>query len=236
MEENDTKIIPALQAPEGVDSNFIDPPTLMPAVIVTSVVVLTLMTLFVAARFFVKIFIVRKHHIEDWLCYWAFLGVVTYTGILIYVEDYGFARHQWDVTISRFQHIMYYINILYCIYSPTTLPAKLSVLFQIKRIFTTRERNTVYWVVWGSIIANIIFYLGLFFSYVFTCWPREKIWMGDAVEGQCIDPISSNLAAGILNIISDVEALLLPAWGIWHLNMPIRQKLVVFAVFGMGSM
>ncbi|KAF2194085.1 hypothetical protein K469DRAFT_709590 [Zopfia rhizophila CBS 207.26] len=234
MAETDLNRIPALQPPDGTTSNFVDPPTLMPAVIITSIVVLTLMTVFVAARAFVKTFIIREQHIEDWLCYWAWAGVVTYTGILIYIEDYGFARHQWDVTAAMMQHIMYYINILYCVYSPTTLPAKLSVLFQIKRIFTTKEKNVVYWVVWGSILANAIFYTGLFFSYVFQCWPREAIW-NPSVHGKCVSGVSSNLAAGILNLISDVEALLLPAWGIWHLNMPIKRKLSVFAVFGVGS-
>jgi hypothetical protein len=127
---------------------------------------------------------------------------------------------------------MYYVNILYCVYSPTTLPAKLSVLFQIKRIFTTPERDIVYWVVWASIIFNTIFYSGLFFTYVFTCWPREAIWN----PGRCISAVSSNMAAGVLNLISDVEALLLPAWAIWHLHMPVERKMAVFAVFSVGMM
>ncbi|KAF2278706.1 uncharacterized protein EI97DRAFT_362414, partial [Westerdykella ornata] len=225
---------PALPPPKGTQSNFIDPPTLMPEVIITASVVLLLMTLCVAARAFVKFFILGQHQIEDLLCYWAWAGVVTYTGTLIYICNYGFARHQWDISRGMFEHIMYYINILYCVYSPTTLPAKLSVLFQIKRIFTTREKNIVWWVVWISIIANIIFYSGLFFSYVFTCWPREAIW-NPGVHGSCISSVSSNLAAGILNFLSDLEALLLPAWGIWCLNMPVTKKLAVFAVFGVGS-
>lgn len=235
MTEEDPSKTAVLLPPDGLESNFINPPTLMPAVIITSVVLLTLMTACVAARAFVKTFIVRRQHIEDWLCYWAWAGVVTYTGILIYIEDYGFSRHQWDVTKFMMQHILFYLNNLYCIYTWTTLPAKLSVLFQIKRIFTTPEKNIVFWVLWASIIANIIFYVGLFFSYVFQCWPREKVW-NDGVQGHCVSAVSSNLAAGILNFISDLEALLLPAWGIWHLHMPIKRKVAVFAVFGVGSM
>jgi hypothetical protein len=225
----------AMEPPNGMQSNFVDPPTLMPAVIVTAAVALTLMTVCVAARAYVKAVILRKQQIEDWLCYWAWAGVVTYTGILVYIENYGFARHQWDVTLDMFQHIMYYINILYCVYSPTTLPAKLSVLFQIKRIFTTPEKDIVFWVVWGSIIANTVFYSGLFFSYVFACWPREAIW-NTSISGKCISSVSSNMAAGILNLISDLEALLLPAWAIWHLHMPVERKVAVFAVFGVGTM
>lgn len=87
-----------------------------------------------------------------------------------------------------------------------------------------------------SIVINIIFYLGLFFSYVFQCWPREKIWLGDTVEGKCTDAIQVNLSSGVLNIISDVEALLIPAWAIWHLSMPIKRKLAAFVVFGVSLM
>jgi hypothetical protein len=207
----------------------------MPAVIITTTIALTLMTLCVCARAYVKTFIVRRHQIEDYLCYWAYAGVITYTGILIYIEDYGFARHQWDITSGMFKHIMYYINILYCVYSPTTLPAKLSVLFQIKRIFTTPEKTSVFYVVWVSIIANAVFYTGLFFSYIFACWPREAIWNPD-VKGACVSSVSSNMAAGTINFLSDLEALLLPAWAIWKLHMPVERKVAVFAVFGVGSM
>lgn len=28
-------------------------------------------------------------------------------------------------------------------------------------------------------------------------------------------------SSGVLNIVSDVEALLIPAWAIWQLSMPI---------------
>ncbi|KAI6080764.1 hypothetical protein F4821DRAFT_273628 [Hypoxylon rubiginosum] len=230
----DINSIPALDPPDDIESDFVNPPTLMSAVIGTSVTVLTLSFLFVSARVFIKIRIVRDHHIEDWLCYFALVGLAVYVAILIYIENYGFARHQWDVTVAQFMHIMYYLSVLYCIYSPVTMAAKLSVLFQIKRIFTTGARDLVYWVIITSIVANSIFYTGLFFSYVFQCWPRAHIWDMN-VPGYCISATSANLASGILNLISDVEALLLPAWAIWHLKMPIKQKLAAFAVFGVGS-
>ena len=123
---------------------------------------------------------------------------------------------------------------MYALYSPITLAAKLSVLLQIKRIFTTKERTLFWWVIWGSIIGNVLFYAGLFFSYVFQCHPREKIW-NSSIEGHCVDAIGLNLASGILNVISDIETLLLPIWGIWNLQMPMKKKIGVIAVFGVGS-
>ncbi|KAK7737390.1 hypothetical protein SLS53_006695 [Cytospora paraplurivora] len=226
---------PALTPPDGQTSNFINPISLMPAVIATATLVYVVSTVSVLARLFIKAYIVRAHHIEDFLSYFAWAGLTTYTSLLLYIEHYGLARHMWDVPLVQLPHILYYVNVLYCIYGPTTAAAKLSALFQIKRIFAITSHNRVWWVVIVSIVANGIFYTGLSLSYVFECWPREKIW-DSTVPGLCINGNSSNLAAGILNLISDTEALLLPAWAIWHLQMPIRRKLNAYAVFAVGSL
>jgi hypothetical protein len=231
----DANTTPALSPPQGQTSNFTNPNTLMPAVIVTATLVYLITTVAVAARLFIKAYIMPACHIEDFLSYFAWAGLMTYTSLLLYIEHYGLSRHMWDVRLVQLPHMLYYVNILYCLYGPSTAAAKLSVLFQIKRIFATTGRNLVWWVVITSITLNVIFYLGLFLSYVLTCWPREKIW-DITVPGKCINSNSSNLAAGILNLISDTEALLLPAWAIWHLQMPIKRKLHAYAVFGVGSM
>ncbi|KAI0811398.1 hypothetical protein GGR55DRAFT_99883 [Xylaria sp. FL0064] len=188
---------PALMPPGNLLPNFTNPPTLMVPVTVICVLVYILPTAFIIVRIFTKSYLAVGHHIEDWLSYFAWAGLVTYTSILFYIEDCGFARHQWDLSVRQFRHVMYFINILYCIYGPTTLAAKLSILFQIKRIFACGLKEAVYWVTVASIVANIIFYTALFFSYVFQCWPRERIWNSD-VPGRCISAVSSNLAAGIL--------------------------------------
>jgi hypothetical protein len=109
------------------------------------------------------------------------------------------------------------------------------VFFQLKKIFTTGHRGIVYWVIVGSLVANIVFYTAMFFLYVFTCWPREKIW-NPSIEGRCVDSNKLNMAMGILNVLSDAEAFIVPAWAIWQLNMKLRRKVAVFAVFGAGAM
>ncbi|KAI3338734.1 hypothetical protein F4824DRAFT_458651 [Ustulina deusta] len=230
----DPDTTPALVPPAGQLPNFTNPVTLMIPVRATCALVFIIPSLFVITRIFTKSYLSQGHYIEDWLSYFAWAGLITYTSILFYLEEYGFARHQYDLSITQFSHVLYILNILYCLYGPTTLAAKLSVLFQIKRIFTSGIKETVYWVTVASIIANLIFYTALFFSYLFQCWPRERIWNSN-VPGRCISATSSNLAAGILNLVSDLEALLLPAWAIWHLRMPVKRKLAAFAVFSIGS-
>ncbi|VUC25798.1 unnamed protein product [Clonostachys rosea] len=231
MDPTNTSVI---SPPPGTSSNFIDPPDQLAAVYVTSALVLVLATVGLSARLFVKLFIIPDNRIEDYLSYFAYASFVAYVAVIVHLSRMGLTRHMYDITLAQIPNILYWTNIVYCIYSVPTAAAKLSVLFQLKSIFTTGARNSIYWVIVVSIAINIIFYLGLFFSYVFQCWPREKIWLGDTVEGRCTDAIQVNLSSGVLNIISDVEALLIPAWAIWHLSMPVKRKLAAFAVFGVS--
>ena len=126
------------------------------------------------------------------------------------------------------------MNIVYVLYGPATAAAKLAVLFQIKRIFTTTKKDAFFTIVWISIILNACFYTSVFFFFLFQCWPREAIWNSD-VQGKCINSVAGDFVAGIGNILSDLEALLLPAWAIWHLKIKVKTKLSIFAVFAIGS-
>jgi hypothetical protein len=84
-------------------------------------------------------------------------------------------------------------------------------------------------------VANALFYTSIFFLYIFTCWPREIIW-NSIVEGRCVDSNKLDMAMRTLNIISDAEAFLVPAWAIWQLNMKLGRKVAVFTVFDVGAM
>ncbi|KAI1819399.1 hypothetical protein F4861DRAFT_534477 [Xylaria intraflava] len=231
MDPTNTSVIPP---PPGTQSNFINPPDQLAAVYVTSAIVLALPTIGVSARLFVKLFVIPGHRTEDYLCYFAYASFVPYVAVILHLSGLDLTRHMYDITLAQIPKILYWTNIVYCIYSIPTAAAKLSVLFQLKSIFTTGSRNAVYWVIVVSIVINVIFYASLFFSYVFQCWPREKIWLGDAVAGRCTDAAKVNLSSGILNIISDVEALLIPTWAIYHLSMPIKRKLAALSVFGVS--
>ncbi|KAI1362097.1 hypothetical protein F5Y08DRAFT_285099 [Xylaria arbuscula] len=231
MDPTNTSVIPP---PTRTESNFVNPPNQLVAVYVTSALVLALPTIGVAARLWVKLFIVPGHRIEDYLSYFAWAAFVPYVAVILHLAEMNLTRHLYDITQAEFPNILYWTNVVYCIYSVPTAAAKLSVLFQLKSIFTTGARNTVFWVIVVSIVVNVIFYASLFFSYVFQCWPREKIWLGTLVKGTCTDATKVNLSSGILNVISDIEALLIPAWAIWHLSMPVKRKLAAFSVFGVS--
>ncbi|KAI1338899.1 hypothetical protein F5Y15DRAFT_101395 [Xylariaceae sp. FL0016] len=244
----DLSTIPAYPPPDGVTPDFNAGTTrVMADVIVAAVFVLLATTAFVGTRAGIRARIYHKHYVEDWLCYVSFIFLVAFAAVLIHVADLGLARNRWDITAATFMGVTYYMNVLSCLYCFMTLAAKASVLLQIKRIFNTRRRDAVHWVVMVSMAFNVVFYTAFFFVAVFQCWPRDAIW-DPRIKGTCIgssstsggssneidSASSSYIASGALNLFSDIEALLLPAWAIFHLKMPIRRKLEAYTVFAFG--
>jgi hypothetical protein len=235
MTSTDLNQTPALAPPPGLTTNFINPPTLMPAVIVGTTIIHICTVPFILARAYVNIYIIKEFRIEDYLSYLCYCGCIAYTAVIVHAESIGMARHMWDITLTTSTNISYLSNIVFICYTATGGLAKTVVFLQLKNIFTTGLRGVVFWVIVGSLAANALFYTAMFFFYVFTCWPREKIW-NSAVEGRCIDSNQLNMAMSTLNVISDVEAFVVPVWAIWQLRMEFQQKIAVMSVFGVGAM
>ncbi|KAF2727642.1 hypothetical protein EJ04DRAFT_547175 [Polyplosphaeria fusca] len=230
----DPNTTPALPPPDGIESNFENPPTLMPALIAGTTLIHLTTFLFIAARLFVVLAVTKKPRVEDYLAILAYLCLIGYTGAIMYAETLGMEHHMWDITLAMLPDILRTCNTVFCFYTAAGGFAKTVVFLQIKRIFTTPHRGVVFWVIVCSLVANAIFYTAMLLLYIFTCWPREKIW-NPTVEGRCIDSNRLNMAMGVLNVISDVEAFLVPAWAIWQLNMKLKQKISVFVVFSVGA-
>lgn len=65
------------------------------------------------------------------------------------------------------------------------------------------------------------------------CKPREKLW-NLLLPGHCFDFNSLFTATGVFNVLSDFAILILPIHPLWKLQMPLKRKLSVAAVFATG--
>lgn len=225
----------AMPPPRGLQSNFVDPPTMMPVVIAGTIIIHIFTVPFLFARIYVNIFVSKRLHVEDYLCYLSYFGCIAFTSAVVFAESVGMARHVWDIPLTSLPRIIYTRDIIIISYTVSGGLAKTMVFLQLKKIFTTGAYDAVFVVVVGSLVANGLFYMAMLFMYVFTCLPRKKMW-DPTVKGHCLDSNKLNLAMGSLNLISDFEAFIVPAWAIWHLNMELKRKFQVFAIFGVGAM
>lgn len=82
--------------------------------------------------------------------------------------------------------------------------------------------------------VNLGFYVAITLVEILSCSPREKYWNVLMTTGHCLDVNDANISAGAVNSFSDFVILLLPLSVIWRLQMPLKRKIGVSAVFLTG--
>ena len=133
------------------------------------------------------------------------------------------------MTVLQYEN---YIIVSYCL---VAFLAKFSILLQLQHIFVASHRQPVYYVIYALIWANLAFFATLMFVGIFQCIPREKIW-NQTMPGRCISLDVLLLAPAGINMTSDVAILVLPIILVYRLQITLRKKTTIAAVFGSGAM
>ena len=112
---------------------------------------------------------------------------------------------------------------------------KFSILLQYLHIFAPFRLQGALW--WGfriTITINFMCYGLLLLAGVFLCSPFVKVWAVLSTVGHCVDGNAMYIATGAVNVFTDFTVLLLPQGAIWKLQLPLKRKLGVSALFLVG--
>ena len=159
----------------------------------------------------------------------------------------------WDLQLKDFFRVLYvrsprgdcvffeinefqWLNISAIVYGIVLFLIKLSILLQYLRIFVpTRKGNmSLFIAIHVTIWIVFLFYFAITVVEIFLCTPRKKIWNPLLPRGHCLDQNAPYLGTGIFNIISDFAILVLPIAPIWKLQMAVKKKLMIAAIFAAG--
>ncbi|KAI8231591.1 hypothetical protein K4K56_002249 [Colletotrichum sp. SAR 10_98] len=149
------------------------------------------------------------------------------------VLNYGlgqdiFKLHPYQITM--FLKLLFVLQLFYIL---DLAVIKASIICLYLRVFSIRSFRTVLWCTQG-----FNFLLG--FSYVLLslvqCQPLNHYWNGwdGRHPGKCADLNLIGLTHVGFNIGLDVWMLILPASQVYKLNLPLKKKLGVMAMFGVG--
>lgn len=129
-----------------------------------------------------------------------------------------------------------WVNVTGIIYTTTVCLIKESILAQYLRIFVPNRHGNMalYVAIQVSIWSILIFYLSVTVFEIAMCSPREKIWNPLMTTGHCFDSAALYIAVGFFNILSDIMILVLPIAPIMRLQMPLKRKILMIAVFATG--
>lgn len=118
------------------------------------------------------------------------------------------------------------------IYNTALIVAKLSILLQYLRIFTTKSMRIACY----CLIAFLCTYgTWTILSAWLNCIPVAKFW-DETVQGHCLSKKGLWFSNSAIHIFTDIMMIIYPMPALKSLNLPKRQKIAVMGIFSLGGL
>ncbi|KAF2804604.1 uncharacterized protein BDZ99DRAFT_467286 [Mytilinidion resinicola] len=202
------------------------------ALLVLAAVFMSITVLFVAMRLFTRLVFMKNMGPDDYLICVAVIFAIVCSSTPIAAIKYGLGSPIKDQTpgeVAPYQKLTLTSSVSY---SFSALFIKLSLLTFYTRL--SPERSFLIMVYVAMFIVTG-FGIGSIVAVLVQCIPLSMLWNPNQ-EGHCFHIINFYYANAALNIITDVGILLLPMKLLWGLHMPIRQRISLCGLFGLGSL
>ncbi|KAJ8115012.1 hypothetical protein ONZ43_g4767 [Nemania bipapillata] len=228
---------PALDTPDGVEANFMNPPNMNALADGLLIAAVTITSLAVLVRIHSWVFVMK--HLRDRLeAVLVIIGFGSYVGFaycLLHISRFeiGWWVHKWDVTLGDTIGFTYWVYIAGLLYNSGIAPVKVAILVEWMRIFSPRSHNAFFWLCHIGLWLNVVYYIVAIIVESLQCTPREHIW-DPTVKGTCLDARALEVITSI-NVVSDVIMLAAPQFVIWQLKLSTwnRVGLVLICVIGL---
>ncbi|KAF2439773.1 hypothetical protein P171DRAFT_524858 [Karstenula rhodostoma CBS 690.94] len=221
-----------LEPPQGQSRHSANPEDNSSQVIVAGVATTVVASLALAARIFARLHVLKNAGSDDYLAIVAMCLSLAFCGTTFNATRLGAGKHMWYMLVSDYSPYFLAGNIGITItYSLSVSFSKLSILVLYLRLSPDANfRRVVY-----SVISVVIAYtLAYELIIIFQCRPVAAAW-DIAVKGTCLKPMIQMMVFSSLNILIDLITLALPVKLFLELQMSIRQRMSLIAMFGAGS-
>ncbi|KAK7953235.1 hypothetical protein PG988_013929 [Apiospora saccharicola] len=227
--------ITIMPPPPGYVVNFADPPQEGVTVMWTVCIVENILAvLFLAQRFYTKIFIVRKFQVEDATVLLAWLSSVATQGHLLhlyYLKAVGV--HAFEMPIQRYIVFSKIIFSAPLIYTVTVGAAKATLCLFYRRINPAQSFQIGVWVLMFICVGSSA---AVCLSLLFACRPISASWDPlQAGTATCLDRPAIYVATAAIGVLTDVMLLAFPLPTVLNLKIKTRQKVALVGLFALGS-
>ncbi|KAF2683883.1 hypothetical protein K458DRAFT_389804 [Lentithecium fluviatile CBS 122367] len=188
---------------------------------------------FIALRVYTRAFIVRNMGPEDWtMLSAAILTIVFLVQFIVSIKAYGVGWHTISVSPQQAVAGTQLGLAVIVVYKGIVTLIKMSILMiylrlAVNKTFERLCKGTIYLLAAYQFIVIII--------VPAQCTPLSKLWdFTGTVPGHCINTNVFYYITSTFHIIIDIWILLLPYKLILSIPRPLRERLGVYAVFGLG--
>jgi len=120
----------------------------------------------------------------------------------------------------------------------STSCTKVSVLLFYRTLLQRTNKKGVVRVIDGGIVFTIAFLVAFILTLFLSCHPWKAAWLAMDLRYtkpyKCIRRRVVDIAVGVISVLSDIYALVIPELLVFSLNMERSKKIVLALVFGCG--
>ncbi|PMD15777.1 hypothetical protein NA56DRAFT_663535 [Hyaloscypha hepaticicola] len=214
--------------------NYINPQTRGDSVLIIHGTLYSLVVVVVGLRVYTRMCISRSFGLDDMFILLAMIPTTAFVVImLVALLKFGWNRHAWDVLPSTVAIGEKFSLTSQILFAAASICTRLSMLFLTRRILASgyaRLQSIInFAIVWMS-TGFLVFILVV----TFQCKPISAYWTLSFVPQHCINERVHLVIEGTFNIIYDFVTVLIPIPIVMRLNLPLRQRIIVALLFGMG--
>ncbi|KAJ5668108.1 uncharacterized protein N7477_006678 [Penicillium maclennaniae] len=194
---------------------------------------LVIAVLLVAIRLWTRIRLIKSPGYDDLLVTLALAASIAFYAFILCERENGLGVSNKDLPLEvrKAQMRMLWLSVPF--YNACLILCKLSVLILYRRIFHRRAFRIASYIL---IAFLIISGLWMVISGFVFCVPVDAFWSGRVLntETQCLPVGPVWYANAGMQISSDIAILILPMPFLWGLHLPLRQRVSIMLIFGMG--
>ncbi|OAP60845.1 MFS transporter, FHS family, L-fucose permease [Fonsecaea erecta] len=207
-----------------------------PATSAVTIVITVLATVFVAARFYTRAWLVRSIKQDDWWILAAWVFAVGFSTSICVAVKYGLGKHKQNIPDDAFSALRkaeYAFDILY---NPALMLTKTSIIVFFLSVMSKDVDPVFKWCNWLTLAVVNIAGIALTLFNIFQCSPVSAGYLyPQPAHARCTDIVTLYLSSAPLNIITDIAILFLPMPILTGMRLPRKQKIILVATFSFGA-
>ncbi|TEA20576.1 hypothetical protein C8034_v001766 [Colletotrichum sidae] len=201
---------------------------------VTSLTMFAFATVFFACRVAVKVLRFSPWGLDDVLMMVAYVFLVSFVVLVQYMIPQGLGLDIWVLNENQITAFLRLLLTVQTHYIFVLAIIKASILCFFLRIFPDHKFRVVVWFTLAyDLLVGFIFIVCSFVQRQPT-WLIWEGWRDKEPRGVVLDLNEMGLVHGGMNIALDVWMLVLPLTQLYKLNLKLKKKLGIMAMFGVG--
>lgn len=215
--------------------NYVNPETHGHAAIILNYFLITIVTIFFGLRIYVRVVVRKKLGWDDAFLSVGYLCAVGLTTVVILATThYGWDRHVYDIRVDQYPGTMKLAMSSTVLFTAAASFTRLSLFCFYYRLVADSGSHWFKWVIHVNVAYTVCTFFATNYVAIFTCHPVSNYWKITAPSDSCMNGGLAAFVTGVINTASDFAATATPLPLIWKLQMPLRERVAVCVLFGLG--